>query len=71
MTETWKTISEFPNYEASTFGSVRNHATKKVLKAKNDFAVAFSRDNVGFQKLLYELPFRPYSHETFRHTILQ
>ena len=32
LKETWKTIKEFPNYEVSTYGNVRNVKTGKILK---------------------------------------
>ena len=32
LKETWKVIKEFPNYEVSTYGNVRNVKTKKILK---------------------------------------
>lgn len=35
-TEVWKVIKEFPKYEISTFGNVRNIETKKILKQKNN-----------------------------------
>lgn len=30
--EIWKTIEEYPNYDVSTFGNVRNNKTNKMLK---------------------------------------
>ena len=32
LKETWKTIKEFPNYEVSTYGNVRNIKTGRILK---------------------------------------
>jgi hypothetical protein len=32
MEEIWKTIDDFPNYEVSTFGNVKNKTTNKILK---------------------------------------
>ena len=32
LKETWKVIKEFPNYEVSIYGNVRNVKTKKILK---------------------------------------
>lgn len=34
--ENWKTIEEFPNYEVSDQGNVRNRKSQKKLKFKND-----------------------------------
>jgi len=34
--ETWKIIEDFPNYEVSDFGNVRNKRTKRVLKPRED-----------------------------------
>ena len=31
-TEQWKTIKEFPNYQVSNMGNVRNSKTGQVLK---------------------------------------
>ena len=36
LKETWKTIKEFPNYEVSTYGNVRNVKTGKILKPNKD-----------------------------------
>jgi hypothetical protein len=32
MEEIWKTIEDFPNYEVSTFGNIKNKITRKILK---------------------------------------
>ena len=32
LKETWKTIKEFPDYEVSTYGNIRNAKTGKILK---------------------------------------
>ena len=31
MAEVWKTIDEFPNYEISNFGNIKNIRTKRLL----------------------------------------
>lgn len=36
MDELWKDIEEFPLYEASTFGNIRNKRTKHILKASTN-----------------------------------
>ena len=30
--EIWKTINDYPNYDVSSFGNIRNNKTNKVLK---------------------------------------
>ena len=32
LKETWKVIKNFPNYEVSTYGNVKNIKTGKILK---------------------------------------
>ncbi len=34
--EVWKVIDEFPNYEVSNFGNVRNRLTGRILKPYDD-----------------------------------
>ena len=36
MRESWRVISEHPNYEVSNMGNVRNAITKKILKPYSD-----------------------------------
>ena len=33
--EIWKTIEDYPNYEVSTFGNIKNKTTEKLLKLQN------------------------------------
>ena len=34
--EEWKSIAEFPNYEISSLGNVKNKNTGRILKAANN-----------------------------------
>ena len=38
MEEIWKTIEDFPNYEVSTFGNIKNTTTNKMLKLQQNYA---------------------------------
>jgi hypothetical protein len=38
MEEIWKTIDDFPNYEVSTFGNVKNKTTNKILKLQKTYS---------------------------------
>jgi hypothetical protein len=50
MTETFKTIIEFPKYDVSDFGNVRNKKTGRILKGgcnKKGYLVVGLRNNEG------------------------
>jgi len=55
----WKIIRQFPNYEVSNDGKVRNTKTKKLLKPYVNkggyFAVGLSKDGKIFQRLINRL----------------
>jgi hypothetical protein len=36
--EIWKTIEEFPNYEVSIFGNIKNKTTEKLLKLQKNYS---------------------------------
>ena len=36
--EIWKTIEDFPNYEVSTFGNIKNKTTEKLLKLQKNYS---------------------------------
>lgn len=38
MEEIWKTIEDFPNYEVSTFGNIKNKTTGKMFKLQKNYA---------------------------------
>jgi hypothetical protein len=35
--EIWKTIEDYPNYEVSSFGTIKNKTTKKILKLQKKY----------------------------------
>lgn len=58
MEEFWKEIDSFPQYEASTFGNIRNKNTKKVLKPfinNNYNYVSISNNNKRYTMSLHRL----------------
>ena len=38
MEEIWKTIEDYPNYEVSTFGNIKNKTTNKQLKLQKNYS---------------------------------
>jgi hypothetical protein len=42
----WKQIQDFPNYEISICGQVRNFKTKRILKTKGILCFSFRSDNL-------------------------
>lgn len=38
MEEIWKTIEDFPNYEVSTFGNIKNKTTGKMFKLQKNYS---------------------------------
>jgi hypothetical protein len=36
--EIWKTIEDYPNYEVSTFGNIKNKTTEKLLKLQKNYS---------------------------------
>jgi hypothetical protein len=57
--EIWKTIEEFPDYEVSSLGNIRNRDTKKVLKLRH------SKSNKYVRIMLYD-NMKPYTKTVHR-----
>ena len=60
MTEVWKNINDFPNYEVSNLGRVRNEASKRILKDAIDsstgyFKVSLQKNGKGHTKSVHRL----------------
>lgn len=57
--ENWRTIEEFPNYEVSDLGNVRNKKTHRVLKTatvnSGYYVVALRKDNHTSNKSVHRL----------------
>eukprot|EP01038_Epipyxis_sp_PR26KG_P014678 gene14678-19716_t len=55
--ENWKSIEDYPNYEVSSFGNVRNAKTSKLLKAglgKNGYHVVTFSKKLEIRRLQLE-----------------
>lgn len=62
MEEEWKTIEEFPNYEVSSFGNIRNkktpnkmHSLNKSGSNRNYYSVIFSTNNKQIRRNVHRL----------------
>ena len=59
MKEIWKAINEFPNYEVSTLGRVKNISTGKVLKPVLNntgyYKVILCQNNKHYTKFIHRL----------------
>lgn len=56
----WKKIEEFPKYEASNFGQIRNRTTKNLIKPRlagqgKYFAVALRKEGKTYQRYIHRL----------------
>lgn len=58
-TEIWKTVAEFPNYEVSNLGRVRNKLTLKILSTfdlpKGYEVVSFHEGRISYKRLVHRV----------------
>lgn len=50
MEEIWKTVEDFPNYQISTFGNVKNKTTNKILKLQKNYSGYLKISLLNYEK---------------------
>jgi hypothetical protein len=67
--EIWKTIEDYPNYEVSSFGNIKNKTTKKLLKLQKNYSgylkVSLLNNNKkSFSCIVHRLVAKAFIHNT-------